>query len=103
MIMNSHNRQLAASTIPHEAPEVHLTFPRISPSLQVFGGGKHVDYILTKWYGVSPEGEVTMKYRDVALFFVVASLFLNFFPHLVGTASGGRTVILTFSHIPTEG
>ena len=44
-----------------------------------------------------------MKYRDVALVFVVASLFLNFFPHHAGTASGVRTVILTFSHIPTEG
>ena len=65
--------------------------------------GKSIDYLLIKMYGVSSEREVTMKYRDVALFFVVASLFLNFFPHLVGTASGGRTVILTFSHIPTEG
>jgi len=64
---------------------------------------KIVDYILIKRYGISLEREGTMKYRNVALFFVIASLFLNFLPHRAATASGGTTAILTFSHIPTGG
>ena len=64
---------------------------------------KIVDYILIKRYGISLEKEGTMKYRNVALFFVIASLFLNFLPHRAATASGGTTAILTFSHIPTGG
>jgi hypothetical protein len=64
---------------------------------------KVVDYILIKRYGISSEREDTMKYRNVALFFVIASLFLNFLPHHAATASAGTTAILTFSHIPTGG
>jgi len=65
--------------------------------------GKNVDYILIKLYGVSLEGEVTMKYTNVALFFVIAGLFLNFLPPHAATASAGTTAILTFSYIPTGG
>ena len=44
-----------------------------------------------------------MKYRNVALFLVIASLFLNFLPHDAATATAGTTAILTFSHIPATG
>ena len=64
---------------------------------------KIFDYILITGYGISSEREGSMKYRNVALFFAIAGLILNFLPHRVATASAGTTAILTFSHIPTEG
>ena len=54
-------------------------------------------------YGISLNGEDIMKFRNVALFFVIASLFLSFLPHHAATASAGTTAILTFSHISTDG
>jgi hypothetical protein len=64
---------------------------------------KIFDFILTKRYGISLERRDTMKYRNLALFFVLASFFLSFLPHNAATPSAGTTAILTFSHIPATG
>jgi hypothetical protein len=44
-----------------------------------------------------------MKFRNLALFFVITSLFLSFLPHHAATASAGTTAILTFSDIQATG
>jgi hypothetical protein len=64
---------------------------------------KTFDFILTKGYGISLEGRDTMKFRNVAIFFVLASIFLSFLPYNAATSAAGTTAILTFSHIPATG
>jgi hypothetical protein len=72
--------------------------------LDIFSLVKKIfDLILINRYGISLEREGTMKYRNVALFFVITSLFLSFLSHRAATASAGTTAILTFSHIPATG
>jgi hypothetical protein len=64
---------------------------------------KNFDFILTNGYGISLERRDTMKYRNLPLFLVLASLFLSFWPHNAATSSAGTTAILTFSHISATG
>ena len=44
-----------------------------------------------------------MKYRNVALFFVVASLFILFVPQQAVTAAPGATVTLSVPNLPSGG
>jgi len=44
-----------------------------------------------------------MKYRNIALFFVIASLLLLLAPHRAVTAAAGTTVGLTIPNLPGDG
>jgi len=44
-----------------------------------------------------------MKYRNVALLFMIASLFLLLAPHRAVTAAAGTTVKLTVPNLPSGG
>jgi len=47
--------------------------------------------------------ESPMKYRNVILFFVIASLFLLFVPQQAVTAAAGTTVKLSVPNLPCGG
>jgi hypothetical protein len=44
-----------------------------------------------------------MKFRNIALFFVIASLFLLLAPHRAATAAVGTTVKLMVPNLPSGG
>lgn len=44
-----------------------------------------------------------MKYRNIALFFIIASLLLLFAVDRAGTAAAGTTVGLTIPNLPGDG
>jgi len=44
-----------------------------------------------------------MKYRNVVLFFIIASLFLLFGPKQAVTAAAGTTVTLSVPNLPSGG
>jgi hypothetical protein len=44
-----------------------------------------------------------MKYRNVVLFFVVASLFILFAPHKAVSETAGTTVKLSVPNLPSGG